>query len=131
MLISRRFFCFFAPIIYDQQNESKGPSGVIGARYYNWREKREFARLAGLVTGVTEHAGVARMSNMRKFGANLVFLEGLATVVSGHAGVSTFRIGAKFGHLEAECPGLWAEEGIPTCKNLQICKFWAREFQGI
>ena len=68
----------------------------------NWRRKREFARLEQLVTGVTEHAGVARSLDKRKFGAILVFLEGLGTVVSGHTGVIRLQIRREFSHLEEQ-----------------------------
>ena len=42
-------------------------------------------------------------------------------------GVSRLRIGAKFGHLEAECPGREAEEGILTCSNMQNMEIFAVE----
>ena len=129
MLISREFL-FLTPIPKSGPNSKIRPLEEFARHYWNWRRKREFARLEQPVTGVTAHAGVARCLEKRKSRANLTFLAGLETVVSVHAGVSTFQIGTKFEHLEAECLGLGAREGILTCGILGHFLFWVSYIAG-
>ena len=76
-----------------------------------------------LVTGVTEHAGVARSLEKREFRPFLGIFHFGYLAVPGHDGVIRLQIRAKFGHLKAECLGLEARKGILTWsnfKNIQI-----------
>ena len=123
-----RFRCSFradfwkvAPIIFRRQNDSKGGSRVIGASDKNWREKREFARLEQPVTGVTEHAGVARSLDKRKFGANLdIFYFGYLSLLD-ILGSSGCKFGA---NLDIWRKSELVLEHEKSSQHGDICKIW-------